>query len=888
MMLHRKSVAIGLMSLAAIICGGRLALAADAEPRIHYDNQCITLDGKDMVLFSGAFHYFRCPKELWHDRFTKLKEAGFNTLETYVAWNYHEQNPPADPDDYSKLDLSEMHDWLAMATDQFGFNVILRPGPYICAEWDGGGYPQWLPTKKPADFKGREWLRGDDPTYLAWCKHWLTAVAKVAAPFQITHRPVGTSGIILWQIENEYDYSGQTPTVKKNQLDFLVHTSRDLGVDVPLTTCMTNDPLFQQDKYLQENVVETRNTYPKFDMRAEQRDITMLDRYQPNKFRMVTELQGGWFSQVGGQLSEAQGFDASHINHVTLFAWEHGFTVTNYYMGFGGTNFGDWAAAQITTTYDYDAPLRESGGTTERYLTVKALGNFIREHGANLSRTKSEQFTVQQKTDNDVVVSLRRANDGSRYLFVRTEARQGNRKGTIDLQTTGDNPTKISANYELGPFGSKVLYLRPNSGPPTWYPQPVEGPQRPAAADLPQPVQITQAKMQADTGPTDWTSIQPGQSEEQGGIFNRGFVFYRTTVPKSDKATVLTVNPRNRDWAGFQVNGKWVNSGDRGASYALDPSASGGTLIGLYENSGRANIGADLGKPCGLLNLRIGQPPVTSAELADWRMIRVSGGNHAQELAPETDDSTWMRADTSQIAGQLQANQSAVFRCWVTLSDDDLKTGKTLWLGRVDDQGVVYVNGNNVGQCNDWAQAQQFDVGKYLHAGKNLIAVLVINQDGGGGLSGGTRLEVTSPSLAGQWQISDQTAGVDGKWATSEFDDTSWPTVKLDGTILNSAATVPLLNWYRLHFSLPQPKEHQWVPWKVRLDIVGNGFLYLNGHPLGRWWQQGPQREFFLPECWMNFGDGKTNVLTISLRPTEGVGVRSAEVGPYENLAEVR
>src|SRR5258707_7619855 len=69
-----------------------------------------------------------------------------------------------------------------MATDQFGLNVVLRPGPYICAEWDGGGYPQWLLTKRPADFQGKSWFRGDDKTYLAWCKHWYTAHAKDAVP----------------------------------------------------------------------------------------------------------------------------------------------------------------------------------------------------------------------------------------------------------------------------------------------------------------------------------------------------------------------------------------------------------------------------------------------------------------------------------------------------------------------------------------------------------------------------------------------------------------------------------------------------------------------------------------------------------------------------------
>src|SRR5580698_8955479 len=138
---HLKRIAIGVLCfVAAIGLDCRRSSAADGSARLQFDQHCISIDGKDMVVFSGAFHYFRCPKELWADRFRKLKQAGFNAVETYVAWNYHEQTPPGGRDDFSKLDMTDLHDWLAMATDQFGLRVILRPGPYICAEWDGGGY----------------------------------------------------------------------------------------------------------------------------------------------------------------------------------------------------------------------------------------------------------------------------------------------------------------------------------------------------------------------------------------------------------------------------------------------------------------------------------------------------------------------------------------------------------------------------------------------------------------------------------------------------------------------------------------------------------------------------------------------------------------------------
>jgi len=266
-------------------------------------------------------------------------------------------------------------------------------------------------------------------------------------------------------------------------------------------------------------------------MGAMQNDLGVLDTYQPTKFKMVTELQGGWFSQVGGQLSEAQGFDASHINHVTLFAWEKGFTSTNYYMGFGGTNFGDWAASSITTTYDYDAPVRENGGMTERYFAVKALGDFIAEHGAQLSRTTLEK--AQSKTDDRaVIVTVRRATDGSRFVFVRTEQRRGSHQGTIAITTPDANPVEITANYELGNYGAKVLYLPPGATKDSdgqWYPKAIEMPKRPT--ELPKAVTITEARMQPDSVPTKWQSIDPGKGEESAGIYDRRFVFYRAVVP---------------------------------------------------------------------------------------------------------------------------------------------------------------------------------------------------------------------------------------------------------------------------------------------------------------------------------------------------------------------
>src|ERR1700759_2186145 len=101
------------LHLIAILLLGITSIAAaqvqfSHPDRIRYDGQCITIDGKDVFIFSGAFHYFRCPKELWPDRFAKIKAAGCNAVETYVAWNWHERQKPESLDDFSKCDMSEL------------------------------------------------------------------------------------------------------------------------------------------------------------------------------------------------------------------------------------------------------------------------------------------------------------------------------------------------------------------------------------------------------------------------------------------------------------------------------------------------------------------------------------------------------------------------------------------------------------------------------------------------------------------------------------------------------------------------------------------------------------------------------------------------------------
>ena len=883
----------------AVVVAARPAVAQDVPPyhvgRLAYDEHCMTVDGHDLTLFSGAFHYFRCPKPLWADRFRTLKAAGFNCLETYAAWNWHEQTPPGGPDDMSKLDMTDLQDWLEMATQEFGFYVVLRPGPYICAEWDGGGYPPWLLPLRPKDYAGRMWLRSDDPVYLAWCKHWYAAVAKVAVPYQVTHRPAGQAGILLWQLENEYDYAAQPIAVKVNQVRFLAHASRDLGVDVPLITCVTNDRHFLADPYLRANVVATVNSYPGFDMNAFQGELRKPARIQPEKFRMVTELQGGWFAQVGGKLSDQQGYDASEINQITLLAYEYGFGVTNYYMGFGGTNFGGWAAQGLITSYDYDAPVREPGGTTARYQAVRAIGKFVRDHGTPMARSEPLVIKVNQKTDDDVHVAVRRAADGD-YVFVRTEQRGTTRHGTFDLRTQFATPERsFKATYDLGSFGSKILFVPAAGGDPVWYPKPQAEPRRPT--DLPAAVPITDARRQLDTGPTVFHPFDPAQTEAQAGIFNRDPVFYRAVLPSA--ATYLDANQKvglsfdlpGQDTAVVAVEGKRVKP-DAYGTYPVAGQTHEGSLTAdiLYDNAGRPNFGGGLEQPSGLLHARASATSEPPSPLGGWREHHLEAGHKpGAETASDFDDGTWPAADVSADAGDLAPNESAVYRATVTLTDAQAAEGRTLTLGSVDDEGQVFVNGQPAAESHDWATPVHVDVTKLLHAGRNVVAVVVHNRDGTGGLCKGATLAPAGKPVAVQWTISQDGQGSLNHWYEPSLDDSGWKRVKLAEPPADPPGT--LLAWTRLRFEMPAPKPPVWVPWRLTLDAGGNGFVYLNGHALGRWWEAGPQHDFYLPECWLNTGPGQPNVFTVALHPTADTAtaaVRSATVQPYAEQAEIR
>jgi len=309
------------------------------------------LDGRPYQVISGTLHYFRIHPEHWRDRIRKAKAMGLNTIETYVAWNAHEPVRG----DWDATGWNDLGRFLDLIADE-GLHAIVRPGPYICAEWHNGGLPVWL-TSTPGIG-----IRRSEPQFLAAVSEYLRRVYEIVAPRQIDRG----GNVVLVQIENEYGAYGSD----KDYLRELVRVTKDAGITVPLTTVDQPMPWMLEAGSLPE-----LHLTGSFGSRSEER-LATLREHQPTGPLMCSEFWDGWFDWWGSIHHTTDPAASAHDLDVLLAA---GASV-NIYMVHGGTNFGTTNGANdkgrfdpIVTSYDYDAPLDESGHPTAKYHAFREV-----------------------------------------------------------------------------------------------------------------------------------------------------------------------------------------------------------------------------------------------------------------------------------------------------------------------------------------------------------------------------------------------------------------------------------------------------------------------------------------------------------------------------------
>ncbi len=313
------------------------------------------LDGKPLRVLSGAMHYFRTLPEYWEDRLIKIKQVGLNTVETYVPWNLHEPREG----EFNFEGLCDIERFIQIA-EKVGLYVIVRPSPYICAEWEFGGFPAWLLKNESVR------LRCYDEYYLSKVSNYFKELLPRLVKYQCTKG----GPVLMMQIENEYGTYGND----SRYLRFLQEEMVKNGIDVPLFTSDGETRMHLTGGTLPDvfKVINFVNTDPTD-------TFNNLKAMQPDKHIMCGEFWMGWFDHWGEHHHAGeQAVKNFALGAEGLLKMGASF---NLYMFHGGTSFGYMNGANTAgtfyqpdiTSYDYDCGLDEQGKPTKKYFILRDL-----------------------------------------------------------------------------------------------------------------------------------------------------------------------------------------------------------------------------------------------------------------------------------------------------------------------------------------------------------------------------------------------------------------------------------------------------------------------------------------------------------------------------------
>src|SRR5215471_6563436 len=333
-------------------CGSAQGTARFGQHTFGIQGDQFVLDGKPFQIISGEMHYARIPREYWRDRLKKARAMGLNTVSTYVFWNAHEPWPGV----YDFTGSLDAATFIRMAQEE-ALYVILRPGPYSCAEWDLGGFPAWLFADPNIV------LRSTDEKFMKPAERWLKRLGQELAPLQLAHG----GPIIAVQVENEYGSFGNDKAYVKRIYEAL--KSAGFG-DSLLFTADGGDQLAG-------GTLPDVHAAVNFGPGNAKSDIAKLQKFRPGRPVLNGEYWDGWFDHWG---EHHHGTDANQQAQEIDWMLSQGYSV-NLYMFHGGTSFGFMSGANWdhqtyepdVTSYDYDSPLSESGELTKKYFAFREI-----------------------------------------------------------------------------------------------------------------------------------------------------------------------------------------------------------------------------------------------------------------------------------------------------------------------------------------------------------------------------------------------------------------------------------------------------------------------------------------------------------------------------------
>ncbi len=409
--------------------------------KIRIDGKGFVINGRRVFVVSGSLHYPRVPRAMWANRMEKMKRAGYNCLSTYLFWNYQEPRE-------GQFNFRGRHNIVAFVklAQKMGFYVILRIGPWDCAEWDSGGYPVWLRF-----IPGLSVRHGDAP-YVAALRQYYHKLLPKLIPLQVTHG----GPVIMMQLDNE-DPQGWGAVLPNNYYKFLYHECMKFGVNVPL--------FFSG----QHHGPDPAGIHP-------------FNHAQAKAPWFTTEMWSGWFTLYG------EWPIGSNQRTVMMRApWDviaDGGAGYNVYMTIGGTNFSHWNNQSNQASYDFGSPVGQGGNLRPNYYNYKLANYFGRSFQSVLAN--SVDVTAQYKNFAPHASIAARRSPAGTIVFVRNFSKQprsvkASIGGTVMLPANRTVPVilnyKLSGRFNIAALcgrvfgyihqqpgvGSLIMYGRPSS-----------------------------------------------------------------------------------------------------------------------------------------------------------------------------------------------------------------------------------------------------------------------------------------------------------------------------------------------------------------------------------------------------------------------------------------
>jgi len=795
------------------------ASTSEAAAAMHWNgNGYFVVNGKPTFISSGEIHYARVPRELWKDRILRAKAMGLNTIQTYVMWNAHE-GTEGHFDFSGNLDLDA---WLT-TVQECGMYADVRPGPYICGEWENGGLPAWL-----CDKPGMQ-VRNNDPQYLSYVDKFESQVFDIIARHQI-HKG---GNVLMVQIENEYPNHWGTDTTP--YLDHLRELARTHGLEIPL-----------------------------FDSGLHHGDDPAGNRPFGNRTTpwFSTEFWTGWIGLEGDM-------SAQMAEQKVRGTWKiigFGGAGYDYYVVHGGSDFGYSKGAEVTASYDYASPIGEAGQLRKVYFPMKRAAMFAQAFSDVLTASQDGRALFSATTTG--VQTYARTGTNGTALFLADAPRYQNGRGRS--AQVAQTPQVIHTQIKLAdgrqiPSGTNTLTLNPGEIRQILTDVVIQQ-NPPVIFDYAATAILTRIKLGDITylvchgAPGDQGEIKlKDQPQLLAFTYPSGDKITTVYVPDT-KVTLLVMNTdlADRTWIVGEGDGRSLVVGPHYASAQGDIELPlKGAKVMVYSAKGSAELNPPQ------------QAVATEIPALQWSVREGA-------LEATNNDSTW--AASAEPKPMEQYNDYPNGWGWYrTTIHRDAAGPVMLRFTGAGDVLRLFVNGQRVAGDKNGATLA-------LQAGDNELAVLCWN-DGrpkmynftgptglmaAKGIWGPVTLTDNSLASISNWRElnTDAVTAADNGPAAVNFDDSGWAQVAAGADTMNSRIGYA---WFRATFDVPEDTTRAML---VYQGVDDEGEFFLNGQSVGKhagWNVAGSV------ELSKALKPGK-NVLAIRVKNNEGAGGLTAKV----------